>query len=1205
MSYNQYPNPNPINYSPYFQQPASQDGRSQYSDQSRNANGYQTNSYQPLSAYQTQHPQSSAPQSTNPSSTYSAQGYGQPQASRAGYQDNRAPVDTSALGNLAYASSLGRDNSNLQQIMSYNRAQNPPEYGSTYGMSSTQPAQNATSHDPIQSSSAAHNSRAQAATSSPSFGYSSNTPNARYAGQASSIGGSGQVHTQFPAPQQQRSSPQQHQMNQYNKQPSRPASGQALHHPHSRTGSQGVQSPTVRTTNQAASSNLANQYTTSNQKESAGVSNAQEPMQNGPSDYQASAASRSGNYTPNTTSRNTAPNPQRTANSPVGSQVDKAPKNYPYNPPISSTNSSHSNTGTNQNIGPITQNTPTTSHSLTTVNPSQVFNDVEYRRRQAEAEAARKKAEDARNEAQRKENAPINVPSVNQSEVNTGAESEKKKQMELEMKTMIEKMREYKSKDPGLFSEIWEGVKKGQPQPQPPQRASPQTIPQGSIASPVVNGQLPPESELPAAESSTDTGKGRVSAQKRKRGGSSLTPKKPATPKKGSNKNPIDAGSGSQKIPAANQSQRPIPPSMPPAVAATAQMTQPSASIPKPPTFTPSAANAPASAPAQPRASGGTYWPENNKRQLAEAARMALTSAPPNAGKSITTNEIHQLLDQNPSYIQMCEILEYRGFIIDRGQFARTLLSAVPDLASATSKTPPTRPMPNEVPGPSPSQIAPPRPTPPPEQQHNGAVKGKLVPMGPPLEAHNGQSILHPPVSASPAVALRTTKQDMARKRTFSEIVDLTQDIDEDDEPPRQRLREDNGDDPPGSLSAEKPVDKADNLVVGVDNPGVDNPGEDNPSAEATLPPVTQDGESLDEFRHNPTTGAGGKYLHSLDIILPINKRQDAFRRSSYDRKTIARDFLLAVGKHPTMAPLNAHLGNLRNQFITVDYDSNLSTFRWDLIDPGGPLPPPPSPPPEQTTSDIDNEDRQVAISGINQHHRKGLKPTRGGHTSGTPRPGPLQSNGTPIPSFDRFRLQPNPQATPNSSGKRRAGRPPGAKNKSTRSDKGVSKTPTKQARDSQRQGGSFTERQIPSQPPNVLIPSRPRMDSTPAKPSGLKNTMTPIDGIAVVIPSRSPSVAISRASADLSMRKGRPSIDDSPTPSYKVYKCQWHKCPAELHSVEKLKKHVRKHRNVESFMHGSLPCLWAKCKCEGLMSEVDWDKHVEGVHIDVLDGRS
>ena len=45
-------------------------------------------------------------------------------------------------------------------------------------------------------------------------------------------------------------------------------------------------------------------------------------------------------------------------------------------------------------------------------------------------------------------------------DVSGNTDSATKEQMELEMKQMIEKMRDYKAKDPTLFSQVWEQVKK-------------------------------------------------------------------------------------------------------------------------------------------------------------------------------------------------------------------------------------------------------------------------------------------------------------------------------------------------------------------------------------------------------------------------------------------------------------------------------------------------------------------------------------------------------------------------------------------------------------------------------------------------------------------------------------------------------------------------------------------------------------------------
>ena len=169
------------------------------------------------------------------------------------------------------------------------------------------------------------------------------------------------------------------------------------------------------------------------------------------------------------------------------------------------------------------------------------------------------------------------------------------------------------------------------------------------------------------------------------------------------------------------------------------------------------------------------------------------------------------------------------------------------------------------------------------------------------------------------------TKQDLARKRSFGDIVDLTQLSDDERPPQRPRLDNDNA-----SLS--RPVNG---------NNQVDLPqyGLMRSSIVKSAPEqAVSTSSTISSLKRVKTKPSSRQHLWSEpDIIRPMNKRQDALRRSSYDPKTIARDVLVAVGKHPTMAPLNSHLDILREKFTAVNYDSDLSTFRWDLVDPGDP----------------------------------------------------------------------------------------------------------------------------------------------------------------------------------------------------------------------------------------------------------------------------
>lgn len=758
-----------------------------------------------------------------------------------------------------------------------------------------------------------------------------------------------------------------------------------------------------------------------------------------------------------------------------------------------------------------------------------------------------------------------------------------------------------------------------------------------------------------------------------------------------------------------------------------------------PPKAPPSAAPPSQPLPVQPASSskpGGTYWPESKKKALAEAARTALTSTPSNQGKVISTQEIHELLDLNPSYIQMCEILEYRGFVIDRGQFARILLKAVPDLGSASSPANAASTNTANSDHATPTQLTPilpasnttatkATPATPSTDYFGMLVKAtsndlaaqKKVPQPlrysiPPAAAfqapnpyvtpyasthwgaeqasRGNQSKIHPrdyrlvdPASWTPemprdpasvlnqgrhepashshpslvvhepsrsikgqdldqsgaiypnSVIPQLTKQEMARKRTFDEIVDLTQTPDEEE--------------------VERYKGK----------PRTDNEGAAGPSR---FVKSVLDQDSWRQQSGGRSTPKPFKYkysgrdalLQSYDIIEPMNKRRDALRRSTYSSKTIARDILLGIGKHPSMTPLNAHLDILKDRFKAVDNESDLSTFRWDIVDPEE----------EANISRFDTDDEE-AMPTVNAEARQRPVPMAvmvshdGGdiaknHQTSSPimnpvvkqfKRGPykkagIRSDVQPIGSADtserqapqnlapiedisnepgtiptgmlsRFAYRNRPYtphaamitsdgsnaifptaATP--AVKRRIGRPPGAKNKQVRPDKGIpkkGKTPSMDAAPSTPEEVSLNEETMgkttPSGTPSIgkagtPIPTRPHINTTtPSRPSGLRNSisaMTPTDGIAVVVPSRSPSVVVVTPQA--SAKKGRPKTAEAPSkdgsiaspssaPTYTIYPCYWEHCPAELHNLKTLKKHVKKHRQA---VDGVYPCLWADC---------------------------
>ncbi|KAJ5712466.1 hypothetical protein N7493_008934 [Penicillium malachiteum] len=84
------------------------------------------------------------------------------------------------------------------------------------------------------------------------------------------------------------------------------------------------------------------------------------------------------------------------------------------------------------------------------------------------------------------------------------------------------------------------------------------------------------------------------------------------------------------------------------------------------------------------------------------------------------------------------------------------------------------------------------------------------------------------------------------------------------------------------------------------------------------------------------------------DLTQPLNPN-DAQVKLAYDPTTIARDVLIAAAKHPTEEPLNYHLSTFQKNISAMDMGAELTTIRWDLIDPILPKGPPhrlPSRPP-------------------------------------------------------------------------------------------------------------------------------------------------------------------------------------------------------------------------------------------------------------------
>ena len=463
MSFNGFRNSN--NYSPYYQQIQGQDGRGQYQDQTGNSPPYQSGEYQPLSAFQNnQQQQTSAPQST-PVNAYAGQGYGTARSEdpRGVYHSSGRTVDTSALGSLAYASSLGRDTSFGPNTSGYNNTDSHMSFASSGQYTSGR----TNNSGPKDVSSEAVNARSQQAAPLPPHGYSSGGY-AGYKGHQAYSGAQAQGYAYETTSQVSIPSA----ISQNPSEIVRPASGQATHDIQPVRGSQASYTAITRA-NQGASTMAQSQSAESNGSEQSRVQSPLQPV-----------TQTSGIVTDpslkNVQTRQVAYGAIGNTNSKANAQV--SPSTASLNRSAPAKNAQQSSTGDSRVDGNSSRtSTPVGNQFPTTVNPSQVFNHYEYSRRQAaaaEAEASRNKAmEVAKVSTPPKENATSHTQGGSSQQTssrqqngtassnegqssNLDPDTAKKMQMELEMKQMIEKMRDYKSKDPSLFTQIWEQVKK-------------------------------------------------------------------------------------------------------------------------------------------------------------------------------------------------------------------------------------------------------------------------------------------------------------------------------------------------------------------------------------------------------------------------------------------------------------------------------------------------------------------------------------------------------------------------------------------------------------------------------------------------------------------------------------------------------------------------------------------------------------------------
>lgn len=346
----------------------------------------------------------------------------------------------------------------------------------------------------------------------------------------------------------------------------------------------------------------------------------------------------------------------------------------------------------------------------------------------------------------------------------------------------------------------------------------------------------------------------------------------------------------------------------------------------------------------------------------------------------------------------------------------------------------------------------------------------------------------------------------------------------------------------------------------------------------------------LSGYSYQPSHPTDGTVLRDRnDIIRPFDKK-DAAEKTTYDPKTIARDILVASGRHPTEPALNHHLSRLRDIFNLVDNTADLQTIRWDIVDTLNmqvrptqpakpetaikPMPPPPVPTQPPTAN--------------GQPPAQQARPAS--HSAAPPR--------SPLAAPPRDQPQPIAATT----------RPTPPSNPPAVSVPVPQPQQQKKPKPKQPQSRPQTPASVPKQSPVPLVQVQPPKPSP--RPQKLQATSLP--------QLRSSPAKSNKPTPSQSARRGRPpkkpkqpemmagkksapkvevSIPLSAQPvSYPVYACEWQNCQSELHNLELLRHHL-----LKSHIPYTITCSWSGCDCSDPMPAAELFNHVKSNHLDPL----
>lgn len=311
-------------------------------------------------------------------------------------------------------------------------------------------------------------------------------------------------------------------------------------------------------------------------------------------------------------------------------------------------------------------------------------------------------------------------------------------------------------------------------------------------------------------------------------------------------------------------------------------------------------------------------WSKEKKKMLAQALRNKLASISGSASTAITTDEIIRTFNNTPSMAEVRRSLKDRGLNISAEDLYGWWCDTLRKYDARAKNEQRSKPLHQSNRTAAPSHLnydlvneyahdASPAPAPSLSDRHHNLNEIQKPP----------KSLLSPPMDGN------------TRKRSYASIIDLTSEqfptvI---DECQTSRVGMEMTDDV--NLRSGKPPlsANADTACYGKPTKLPDQTA--NKRMRKALP--DDKGKDLSHFEYAKSQQ---DLLHSNIIITPMDVKK-ALRRATYDCDSIAKHILIAAAKHPTEAPLNHHIDVLRNKFVYVNSRSDLSTFRWELVDPG------------------------------------------------------------------------------------------------------------------------------------------------------------------------------------------------------------------------------------------------------------------------------